>query len=98
MGAYHAVVDAARVSLLVVGCFVIAAGLARSVLSARGSGGRRRVATILGDHAALGLDYFVGATILNLTLDPTLTAAATTALTILIRKLLTFSLGRARVR
>jgi uncharacterized membrane protein len=49
----------------------------------------------MGSHAALGLEFFVGATILNLVLRPTWTAVATTALTIVVRKLLTFSLGRA---
>ena len=49
---------------------------------------------ILG-HAPLGLEFFVGVTILNLVLNPTLTAVATTATTILVRKLLTFSLGMA---
>ena len=95
MGAYHAAVDAARVCLLAVGSFFIVVGIARSVPAARGPGGRRRVAGLLGDHAALGLDFFVGATILNLILNPTWAAVATTALTILVRKLLTFSLGLA---
>ena len=53
------------------------------------------VARQIGSHAALGLEFFVGATILNLVLRPTWTAVATTALTIVVRKLLTFSLGRA---
>jgi uncharacterized membrane protein len=91
-------VDAARVCLLALGSFFIVVGIARSVPAAYGPGGRRRVAGLLGDHAALGLDYFVGATILNLILNPTLTAAATTVLTILVRKLLTFSLGLAQAR
>lgn len=47
------------------------------------------------EHAALGLDYFVGATVLNLVLNPTLSAVATIALTIVIRKTLTFSLRLA---
>lgn len=65
----------------------------RAAGTARGTGGRTRVASSILGHAALGLDLFVAATLLNLVLDPTLKAAATTATTIAIRKLLTFSLG-----
>ena len=43
---------------------------------------------------ALGLEFFVGATILNLILRPTWAAVAITALTIAVRKLITLSLGR----
>ena len=45
--------------------------IARSVPEAFGPGGRVRVARRLTESAALGLEYFVGATILNLVLDPT---------------------------
>ncbi len=78
--------------MLAVGVVIVFIGIARSVPAMRGSGGRRRVARLLGDHAALGLDFFVGATILNLILNYTWTAVATTALTILVRKLITLSL------
>jgi Protein of unknown function (DUF1622) len=50
----------------------------------------------IGEHAALGLDFFVGATLLNLAINPTWPALATTAITIVVRKLLTFSLGLPR--
>ncbi len=83
----------ARVSLLVVGVVIVFIGIVRSVPAARGPGEGGRVAWLLGDHAALGLDFFVGATILNLVLNPTWAAVATTALTILVRKLITFSLS-----
>jgi uncharacterized membrane protein len=46
------------------------------------------------DHAALGLEFFVGATILNLVLNPTWMAVA--AITITMRRLITFSLGLVR--
>ena len=45
------------------------------------------------DHASLGLDFFVAATLLNLAINGTWMAVASTALTIAVRKLLTFSLG-----
>ena len=99
MEAYQAALGTARILLLFVGSFVITFGIARALFAAQGPGGRVRVAQRIGEHAALGLDYFVGATLLNLALNPTWAAVGTTALTIAIRKTLTFSLGRsARLR
>ena len=97
MELYHAVVNVLRLALLLMGSLVIFVGIALAVIEARGSGGRRRVARQIGDHAALGLELFIGATILNLILKPTWTAVASTAFTIVVRKLLTLSLeGSAR--
>ena len=93
MDIYYAAVDAMRLFALFVGSFVILTGIARAVVVARGAGGRARAARQIGEHAALGLDLFVGATLLNLAIDPTWTALATTAIIIVVRKLLTFSLG-----
>jgi uncharacterized membrane protein len=95
MEAYQAALGTARILLLFVGSLIIVFGIARALPAARGPGGRARVAQRIGEHAALGLDYFVGATILNLALNSTWAAVATTALTIAIRKTLTFSLGRS---
>jgi uncharacterized membrane protein len=92
---YREALGAMRLLVLVVGVAVIFAGIALASYDARGPGGRGRAARRMGSHAALGLEFFVGATILNLVLRPTWTAVATTALTIAVRKLLTFSLGRA---
>ena len=50
----------------------------------------------ISDHAALGLEFFIAATILNLILNPTWTAVAATAFTIAIRQLLTISLRLSR--
>ncbi len=96
MEAYEAIVNLLRVSALAVGCLVISAGIARAVAVARGPGGRSRAARRMLDHASLGLDFFVGATLLNLAINGTWAAVATTALTIAVRKLLTFSLGLVR--
>ena len=96
MDLYYAAVDFMRLFALAVGSFVILAGIARGVLVARGAGGRARVAREIGEHAALGLDLFVGAALLNLAINPTWTAVATTAITIVVRKLLTFSIGLQR--
>ena len=96
MGVYYAAVDFLRMFALGVGSFVIFSGIARGVWVARGAGGRARVARQIGEHAALGLDFFVGATLLNLAINPTWTAIATTAIVIVVRKLLTFSLNLRR--
>ncbi len=93
---YHAAVDLLRVFALAVGSLVILAGVWHGALAARGPGGRGRVAGRMLNHAALGLDFFVGATLLNLAINPTWTAVATTAVTIVVRKLLTFSLDLPR--
>ncbi|HEX8258757.1 MAG TPA: DUF1622 domain-containing protein [Rubrobacteraceae bacterium] len=95
MEAYQATLGTARSLILFVGSLIIVFGIARALPVARGPGGRVRVARQIGEHAALGLDYFVGATILNLALNPTWAAVGITALTIAIRKTLTFSLGHS---
>ena len=93
MEAYQAAVELLRVFALAVGSLVISAGIVRAALLARGPGGRGRAARRMLDHASLGLDFFVAATLLNLAINGTWTAVAATALTIIVRKLLTFSLG-----
>ena len=96
MDVYYGTVELMRMFALGVGSLVIFAGIARGVWVARGAGGRARVARQIGEHAALGLDLFVGATLLNLAINPTWTAIATTAIIIVVRKLLTFSVGLQR--
>ncbi len=93
---YYEVVDAMRMVSLLVGSLVIFLGILRATREARGAGGRARVARQISDHAGLGLDFFVAATLLNLMLNPTWTALAATALTIAVRQLIVFSLGLAR--
>ena len=96
MGRYHAAVDAVRIVSLFAGSLVILLGILRAASESRGTGGRVRAARRISDHAALGLEFFVAAMILNLMLNPTWTAVAATAFTIAIRQLLTISLGLAR--
>ena len=76
MDVYYGAVNLMRTFALTVGSFVIFAGIARGVLVARGPGGRARAARQIGEHAALGLDLFVGATLLNLVAHPTWMAQA----------------------
>ncbi len=94
MDLYRAGVDTLRMCLLLAGSAIIFIGIVRGAIEARGAGGRGRVARQITSHAALGLEFFVGATILNLILRLTWAAVATTALTIVVRKLITLSLGR----
>ena len=94
MELYREALATLRVLVLAVGILVIFAGLVLAAFEARGAGSRGRVARLIGDHAALGLEFFVAATILNLVLRPTWAAVATTALTIVVRKLITASLAR----
>jgi uncharacterized membrane protein len=93
MDVYYAAVNLLRLFALSVGSFVIFVGIVRGAVVARGTGGRAMAARQIGEHSALGLDLFVGATLPNLAINPTWTAAATTAITIVVRKLLTFSLA-----
>ena len=92
MDLYHAAVNALRMASLLAGGVVVFLGIMRASLEARGAGGRSRVARRIADHAALGLEFFVGATILNMVLNPTWMAVAATALTIAVRQLITLSL------
>ena len=93
MEAYQAIVELLRACALVVGGLIVSTGIVRAALVARGPGGRGRAARRMLDHASLGLDYFVAATLLNLAINGTLPAVAATAITIAARKLLTYSLG-----
>ena len=93
MDLYREVLSLLRILALTVGTCIIFVGIVQAARVARGTGGRVRVAARILGNASLGLEFFVGATLLNLVLHPTLTAAATTATTIVVRKLLTFSLG-----
>jgi uncharacterized membrane protein len=93
---YYAAVDLMRLVALSVGGFVILCGIVRGALVARGAGGRSRATRQIGDHAALALDLFVAAALLNLAINPTWTVVATTAIIIVVRRLLTLSLGLRR--
>jgi uncharacterized membrane protein len=81
---------------LLAGSLVIFLGILRAASESWGAGGRVRAARRIADHAALGLEFFIAATILNLILNPTWTAVAATAFTITIRQLLTISLRLSR--
>jgi uncharacterized membrane protein len=96
MSFYDAALNALRVFTLMAGSLVIFLGIMQATREARGAGGRRRVARQITDHAALGLEFFIGATILNLILNPTWTAVVATAITIVVRQLITLSLGLVR--
>jgi uncharacterized membrane protein len=92
VGSYYAAVDFLRMTAVLSGSVVIFLGILRATREAGGADGRARVARRIGGSAALGLEFFVAATILNLILNPTWMAVAATALTIAIRQLITLSL------
>ena len=92
MDLYHEALNVMRMTVLLVGSVVIFVGLMQAALEVLRSGSGSLVALRVLRNVALGLEFFVGATIPNLILNPTWTAVATTALTILVRKLITFSL------
>ena len=94
MDLHHAPVNVLRMSLLLAGSVVIFTGIARAALGALRAGSSRRFARRMASHVALGLEFFIGATILNLVLNPTWAAAQMTVLTIVVRKLVTLSLDR----
>ncbi len=94
MDVYHTGLAVLRTSLLLVGSVVILAGVARGALGALRERSGSPVAQHVAAHTELGLEFFVGATILNLILTPTWPAVQTAAVTITVRKLITLSLGR----
>lgn len=91
---YYAVVNVLRVGSLAVGSLVIFIGIGQAALEAPRVVSGRSTARRLLPHVALGLEFYVGATILNLILNPTWMAVATTTLTMVTRKLITLSLNR----
>ena len=95
MDLYHDALNVMRMSILLVGSLVIFVGLMQAAPEVLRSGSGSLVARRILPNVALGLEFFIGATILNLILNPTWTAVGTTALTILVRKLITFSLDRS---
>ena len=94
MDLYHAMVNVLRMSLLLAGSVVIFAGIVRAALEALRAGSARPFARRMASQVALGLEFFIGATILNLVLNPTWAAAQMTVLTIVVRKLIAMSLDR----
>lgn len=84
---YHIALNVVRMSVLLVRSIVIFVGIVQAVPEVLRSGSSRLVARRVLPNVALGLEFFVGSTILNLILNPTWTAAGTTTLT--------FSLSRS---
>lgn len=82
--------------MLLVGSVIVFSGIVLAVFEAPRRNARRLVAWRIGNNASLGLEFFVGAGIINLILNRTSWAAiAATILIIIMRKLLTFSLDRS---
>ena len=81
-------------SLLLTGSVVISIGLAQAALRAFPNRSTHLAARQVLTDVALGLEFFIGAAILNLILNPTWAGVQTTALTIVVRKLITLSFNR----
>jgi uncharacterized membrane protein len=94
MDLYYAALNVLRTSLLLVGSLLIFAGLVQAALEALRHGSGPMVPRQIVAHAALGLEFFIGAGILNLILNPTWAVVSATALIIVTRKLVTLSLNR----
>jgi uncharacterized membrane protein len=94
MSFYYTALEVLRTSLLLVGSVLIFAGLAHAAVEALRHGPGPMVPRQIVAHAALGLEFFIGAGILNLILNPTWAAVMAAILTIVTRKLLTLSLNR----
>ena len=94
MDLYRTAVDVLRMSLLLTGSVVISIGLAQAALRAFRNRSTHLAARQVLTDVALGLEFFIGATILNLILNPTWAAVQTIALTIVVRKLITLSFNR----
>jgi uncharacterized membrane protein len=94
MDLYRAAVDVLRMSLLPTGSVVISIGLAQAAPRAFRNRSTHLAARQVLTDVALGLEFFIGAAILNLILSPTWAAVQTTALTIVVRKLITLSFNR----
>ena len=93
MDAYRIALSLPRTFAPAFGSVVIFVGIALAAFDARGAGGRGRVARQVMGHAALGSEFCIAATILNLILNPAWTTVAAIAVTIMVRKLMSTSLG-----
>jgi uncharacterized membrane protein len=94
MELYYAAVNLLRMSALLLGSLVIFIGIMRAAPRVFRAGSGRLVARRMLPQAALGLEFFIGATVLSFIHNPTWTAVFTTALTIVTRKLIMVSFDR----
>src|SRR4051812_10750209 len=94
MDLYYYVLNVLRTSLLLLGSVVIFIGIAQTALEAVRTSPGLHVPWRIVDHIALGLEFFIGASLLNLILNPTWTSVQVAVLIIVVRKLITLSLNR----
>ena len=94
MNLYYAGLDILRTALLFLGSFVIFIGVVWAVIGTLQAGFGPHIPRRIVGHMALGLEFFIGAGLLNLILDPTWTAVQVAALIIVVRKLITISFDR----
>ena len=94
MDLYYYVLNVLRASLLLMGSVVIFIGITQTTLEAVRTSPGVHVPRRMVDDIALGLEFFVGASLLNLILSPTWASVQVAVLIIVARKLITFSLSR----
>ena len=94
MDLYYYVLNVLRTSLLLLGSVVICVGIAQTALEALRTDPGLHVPRRIMDHISLGLEFFVGAGLLNLIINPTWTSVQVAVLIIAVRKLITLSLNR----
>jgi uncharacterized membrane protein len=94
MDLYYYVLNVLRTSLLLLGSVVIFIGIVQTAFEALRINPGLHVPRRIMDHIALGLEFFVGAGLLNLILNPTWTSVQVAVLIIVVRKLITLSLNR----
>jgi uncharacterized membrane protein len=94
MDLYYYLLNVLRTSLLFLGSLVIFIGIAQTAFEAFRTSPGRHVPLRIVDHIALGLEFFVGAGLLNLIINPTWASVQVAVLIIVVRKLITLSLNR----
>ena len=94
MDLYYVGLDVLRSVLLFVGSVVIFVGVVWAVLETLRVGFGPHVPRRVVENMVLGLEFFIGAGLLNLIINPTWTAVQVTALIIVVRKLVTISFNR----
>ena len=94
MDPYHTGLDFLRMALLLAGSLVVFIGVVRALPKTLSEDPARLTAQRILPHAALGLEFFVGATLLNLMLAPNWTSVQISATTIGIRKLVIYTLDK----
>src|SRR3954453_5068579 len=94
MDLYYYVLNVLRTSLLLLGSVVIFIGIVQTTFGALRIDPGLHIPRRIMDHIALGVEFFVGAGLLNLILNPTWASVQVAARNFIVRNFLTLSLDR----